>query len=52
MFTKVNTIPNMSEKKYDINMSVEKKDMINDSFSNITDNNEMPKIVIRPKGSK
>lgn len=52
MFTKVNTIPNMSEKNYDINMSVEKKDIINDSFSNITDNNEMPKIVIRPKGSK
>ena len=52
MFTKVNTIPNMSKQNYDINVSEEKKDIINDSFSNITDNNEMPKIVIRPKGSK
>ena len=52
MFTKVNTIPNMSKQNYDINISEEKKDIINDSFSNITDNNEMPKIVIRPKGSK
>lgn len=52
MFTKVNTIPNMSKQNYDINISEEKKDIINDSFSSITDNNEMPKIVIRPKGSK
>ena len=52
MFTKVNTIPNMSKQNYDINISEEKKDIINDSFSNITNNNEMPKIVIRPKGSK
>ena len=52
MFTKVNTIPNMSKQNYDINISEEKKDIINDSFSNKTDNNEMPKIVIRPKGSK
>ena len=51
MFTKVNTIPNMSKQNYDINISEEKKDMINDSFSNITNNNEIPKIVIRPKGS-
>ena len=52
MFTKVNTIPNMSKQNYDINVSEEKKDIISDSFSNITNNNEMPKIVIRPKGSK
>lgn len=53
MFTKVNIIPNMSKQNYDINISEEKKDIINDSFSNITDNNyEIPKIVIRPKGSK
>ena len=52
MFTKVNTVSNMSKQNYDINISEEKKDIINDSFSSITDNNEMPKIVIRPKGSK
>lgn len=52
MFTKVNTIPNMSKQNYDINVSEEKKDMISDNFSNITNNNEIPKIVIRPKGSK
>lgn len=53
MFTKVNTIPNISKQNYDINMSVEKTDVSNENLSNITDNNyEIPKIVIRPKGSK
>jgi GATA zinc finger domain-containing protein 4 len=53
MFTKVNTVSNMSKQNYDINISKEKTDVSNENLSNITDNNyEIPKIVIRPKGSK
>ena len=53
MFTKVNTVSNISKQNYDINISKEKTDVSNENLSNITDNNyEIPKIVIRPKGSK